>query len=161
MSFPGGSTPSLSATASSSSINTTIVASSTPQLVVSTITSSAPALSLHLAASRLLFSPIFPPRMVSPSLVLRRLRRPFRWFCQLCLRPYLQRCLILIVSLLGKLWGHRSLLVSYPTDCASVASIRSSASPTDGHGSCCTRKPSFSRYAIFSFLASTRSPVPG
>jgi hypothetical protein len=53
MSFPGGSTPSPSATASSSSINTTIVASSTPQLV----------------ASSLLSSPLFPPRMVDPSLV--------------------------------------------------------------------------------------------
>ena len=69
MSFPGGSTPSPSATASSYSINTTIVASSTPQLIASTIASIAPALSQHLAASSLLSSPIFPPRMVAPSLV--------------------------------------------------------------------------------------------
>ena len=68
MSFPGGSTRSPSTTASSSSLlNTTIT--STPQLVVSTIASSAPALSPHLAASSVLSSPIFPPRMVSPSLV--------------------------------------------------------------------------------------------
>ncbi len=69
MSFPRGSTPSHSATASASSINTTIVASSTPQLVASTIASSAPALSPHLAASSLLSSPIFPTRMASHSLV--------------------------------------------------------------------------------------------
>ena len=68
MSFPGGSSPSPSTTASSSSLlNTTIT--STPQLVASTIASSAPALSPHLAASSVLSSPIFPPRMVSPSLV--------------------------------------------------------------------------------------------
>ncbi len=67
MSFPEGSIPSPSVTASSSSINTTIT--STPQLVASTIASSAPALSPHLAASSVLSSPIFPPRMVSPSLV--------------------------------------------------------------------------------------------
>ena len=43
--------------------------SSTPQLVASTIASSAPALSPHLAASSVLSSPIFPPRMAAPSLV--------------------------------------------------------------------------------------------
>ena len=65
MSFPEGSTPSVTAT--SSSLNTTIT--STPQLVAATIASSAPALSPHLAASSVLSSPIFPPRLVSPSLV--------------------------------------------------------------------------------------------
>ena len=30
---------------------------------------------------------------------LLRLRRPFLWFCQLCFRPCLHRCLILIVFL--------------------------------------------------------------
>ncbi len=54
---------------SSSCINTTVVASSTLQLVASTFASSAPALSPHLAASSVVSSPIFPPRMVSPSLV--------------------------------------------------------------------------------------------
>ena len=69
MSFPDDSTPSLAATSSSSSINTTIVASSTPQLVASTLASTAPALSQHLAASSMLSSPIFPPRVAAPSLV--------------------------------------------------------------------------------------------
>ena len=69
MSFPDESTPSPAATASSSSINTTIVASSTPQLVASTLASTAPALSQHLAASSVLSSPIFPPRVAAPSLV--------------------------------------------------------------------------------------------
>ena len=69
MSFPDESTPSLAATASSSSINTTIVASSTPQLVASTLASTAPALSQHLAASSILSSLIFPPRVAAPSLV--------------------------------------------------------------------------------------------
>ncbi len=85
------------------------MASSTPQLVASTIASSAPALSPHLAASSVLSSPIFPPRMVSPSLVPTA---AFSVVCQLCLRPGLQQCLILKVSLHSKLWGHRSLLVS-------------------------------------------------
>jgi hypothetical protein len=49
MPFLGGFTP--STTSSSSSINRTIVAKSTPQLVASTITSTAPVLSSHLAAS--------------------------------------------------------------------------------------------------------------
>jgi hypothetical protein len=66
MSFPDESMPSPAATASSSSINTTIVASSTPQLVASTLASTAPAL---LAASSVLSSPIFPPRVAAPSLV--------------------------------------------------------------------------------------------
>jgi hypothetical protein len=69
MSFPDESTPSPAATASSSSINTTFVASSTPQLVASTLASTAPALSQHLAASSILSSPIFPPRVAAPSLV--------------------------------------------------------------------------------------------
>ena len=69
MSFPDESTPSPAATASSSSINTMIVASSTPQLVASTLASTAPALSQHLAASSVLSSPIFPPRVAAPSFV--------------------------------------------------------------------------------------------
>ena len=69
MSFRDVSTPSPDATASSSSINTTIVASSSPQLVASTLASTAPSLSQHLAASSVMSSPIFPPRVAAPSLV--------------------------------------------------------------------------------------------
>ena len=46
-----------------------VIVSSTPQFVASTIASTAPALSPHLAVRVLLSSPIFPPRMVAPSLV--------------------------------------------------------------------------------------------
>ncbi len=96
---------------------------------------------------------------------LRRLQQPFRWFkfCQLCLRPCLQRCSILKVSLHSKLWaGHRSPLVSRRLDYTRpsfppVASIRSSTSPTVGDGSCCTRKSNFSR---ISEMSSRADPDP-
>ncbi len=161
MSFPGGSTPSPSTTASSSSLlNTTIT--STPQLVASTIASSAPALSPHLAASSVLSSPIFPPRMVSPSLVptaafpvvlpaVPSSGSSTSMFNPQSFPPQ---------QALGPSIAHYCRAALYLTEYASVAAIRPNASPTVGDGSCCTRNPHFARYAIFVVFFS-QCPVSG